>query len=430
MNSLTASSLSPTEVVNSPVIKLENLSVRYKAPQDRIPSIKEFTIRWLKRQITFQSFLALKDINFEILSGEVVGIIGPNGAGKSTLLKTIARVLTPTSGRVYVRGRISPLLELGAGFDPELTGRENIYLNGTILGHSKETIDKHFNEIVYFSGLHDFIEAPVRTYSTGMYARLGFTVATFQRPEILIVDEILGVGDADFQTRSYERILGFQAEGSTILLVSHSLEIVQEFCSRAIWLDHGQIYASGTTESVINQYLEHIRNQEEHRLSAQIDRSPVWRWGSHEIEIVQVRFTDENDQEKSTFETGDVLNIHLDYLAHETVPSPVFGIALHRQDGVHITGPNTQFSGLILPDLIGPGRITFSIPRLPLLEGLYHVSVAIHNQADTQMYDFHDHAYPFRVSNAPDSKIGEKYGLMTIQGSWQYNPPPSLQSHS
>ena len=191
----------------------------------------------------------------QIQRGEVFGIIGPNGAGKSTLLKVVSRVLRPTSGHLHVRGRISPLLELGAGFDPELTGRENVYLNGAILGYSTTEIDECFDEIIEFAGLPEFIDAPVRTYSSGMYARLGFSVATMKRPEILIVDEILGVGDAEFQTKSYERIQRFQGEGTTILLVSHSLERVKELCARAIWLDHGKIIAQGSAEQVVDQYL-------------------------------------------------------------------------------------------------------------------------------------------------------------------------------
>jgi lipopolysaccharide transport system ATP-binding protein len=404
---------------NRPAVILEGVSVRYRAPQERIPSLKEYAIRWLKRQIRYESFWALREISLEVQPGEVLGIIGPNGAGKSTLLKTIARVLTPTSGRVYVRGQVSPLLELGAGFDPELTGRENVYLNGTLLGYSRETIAQYFDEIVEFSGLRDFIDAPVRLYSTGMYARLGFSVATFKRPEILIVDEILGVGDNDFQTRSYERILGFQAQGTTILLVSHSLSRVEEVCSRAIWIDQGKMVASGTASSVVNQYLEQIRRQESRRLGGEMAREPVWRWGNHRLEITRVRFTAGDGSERSMFHTGEALNIHLDYIAHQKIPSPVFGVGIHRQDGVHVTGPNTGAAGLELPDLEGSGSLTFSIKNLPLLEGLYRVSVAAHNQSDTEMYDYHDRAYPFRVDNS-GTNLKEKYGLMTVQGEWSF----------
>ncbi|HWQ84029.1 MAG TPA: ABC transporter ATP-binding protein, partial [Anaerolineales bacterium] len=237
---------------SDPVIELSSVSVRYRVPQERIPSLKEYAIRWLKGQINYQEFWALRSIDLDIQPGEVFGIIGPNGAGKSTLLKVVSRVLRPTQGNLRVRGRISPLLELGAGFDPELTGRENVYLNGAILGYSKAEIAECFEEIVEFAGLPEFIDAPVRTYSSGMYARLGFSVATMKRPEILIVDEILGVGDAEFQTKSYERIQRFQGEGTTILLVSHSMERVKEICARAIWLDHGEIIARGSADQVVD----------------------------------------------------------------------------------------------------------------------------------------------------------------------------------
>ena len=217
----------------------------------------------------YHSFWALQNINLEVLPGEVFGIIGPNGAGKSTLLKVIARVLYPTRGRVQLSGRIAPLLELGAGFDSELTGRENIYLNGAILGYTKAQIEAMFPEIVEFSGLQDFIDAPLRTYSTGMFARLGFSVATASRPDILIVDEILGVGDAEFQTKSYERIQSFKAEGTTILLVSHSLERVKEICNRAMWLDHGEIVSLGSASTVVLQYHRRMMEKELERLTAE-----------------------------------------------------------------------------------------------------------------------------------------------------------------
>jgi ABC-type polysaccharide/polyol phosphate transport system ATPase subunit len=213
---------------NEPMIVLDDVAVCYRVPKEQIPSFKEFIIRWAKGDVSYQEFWALKNINLKVRRGEVLGIIGPNGAGKSTLLKVVARVLRPTKGRVQINGKVAPLLELGAGFDFELTGRENIYLNSAILGYSSSNIDKRFDRMVEFAGLGEFIDAPLRTYSTGMVARLGFAVATDVRPEILIVDEILGVGDAEFQTKSFERIQSFQAEGTTILLVSHSLGKIEE----------------------------------------------------------------------------------------------------------------------------------------------------------------------------------------------------------
>jgi ABC-2 type transport system ATP-binding protein/lipopolysaccharide transport system ATP-binding protein len=235
-------------------ILLDSVSVRYRVPGERIPSFKEYAIRWLRREIVYHDFWALKDISMEVPRGETFGIIGPNGAGKSTLLKVIARVLRPTFGRVRVAGRVAPLLELGAGFDTELTGRENIFLNSALLGFARSDIEGRFSRIVDFAGVREFIDMPLRTYSSGMIARLGFAVATDVRPEILIVDEVLAVGDAEFQVKSFERIQQFRADGTTILMVSHNLAAVQQMCTRTAWLTHGRLAFVGPTEETIQNY--------------------------------------------------------------------------------------------------------------------------------------------------------------------------------
>lgn len=235
-------------------VVLEGVSVVYRRPRQPVASVKEYAIRWLKRHITFEEFWALNDINLEIRSGEIFGIIGANGSGKSTLLKVISRVLHPTHGRVRIRGKVAPLLELGAGFDSELTGRENVLLNGTILGHKRDWLEARLPEIVDFAGIGDFIDLPVRTYSSGMQARLGFAVATDGRPEILLVDEILGVGDAEFQKKSAERIKQIHSTGTTIMLVSHDLETIRKTCSRAAWLSQGKILAQGGVDEIIERY--------------------------------------------------------------------------------------------------------------------------------------------------------------------------------
>jgi ABC-2 type transport system ATP-binding protein/lipopolysaccharide transport system ATP-binding protein len=479
----------------APIIQLENISVRYRVPQERIPTFKEYVIRWLRGQVRYNSFWALQDINLEIKPGEVFGIIGPNGAGKSTLLKVIARVLYPTRGRLRITGRVAPLLELGAGFDAEMTGRENIYLNGAILGNTREEINALFPEIVEFSGLQDFIEAPLRTYSTGMIARLGFSVATASRPEILIVDEILGVGDAEFQTKSFERIQSFQAAGTTILLVSHSLEKVEEFCGRAIWLEHGKIISQGSATAVISQYVRSTMEKESDRITAErqavaeahriardtgsqtspqisptsenseltqainmtvdgvqpsglagatasssppvtppeeeraqaqqvISAAPPTRWGSQAIEITGVHIYGSVDSniEQGIFETGQPFVLQMDYLAHKPVSGAIFGMAIHRQDGLHMTGPNTSHTGLKLPELVGSGSIIYQVDHLPLLEGLYHVSVAVVDDDDSEIFDYHDRLYSFRVVNvrySDETPDVERYGLLTMGGKWR-----------
>jgi len=244
----------PTE--SKPAIILENVSVRYRLPSERIGTLKEYAIRLLQRRLKHREFWAIKDLDLNIQQGEVFGIVGDNGAGKSTLLKVISKVLRPTTGRVRIYGKIAPLLELGAGFHPELSGRENVFLNGALLGYSHDEMNQVFNEIVEFSELAEFIDAPIRTYSSGMYARLGFAVATAHQPEILIVDEILSVGDEAFQRKCTDRITGFRENGATVLMVSHNLDLIAGMCNRAAWLDHGKLIHMGNAEEVVAKYRE------------------------------------------------------------------------------------------------------------------------------------------------------------------------------
>ncbi len=240
---------------NNTIIQIENVTVRFRIPHEKIPTLQEYAIRWLKRRgVRYSDFNALNDISFSIKQGESVGIIGSNGAGKSTLLKVIARVIRPTLGRVRLKGRVAPLLELGAGFDYEMTGRENIFLNGAVLGFSRKDMADRLDRIVAFSGVKEFIDAPVRTYSSGMVARLGFAVATDIQPDVLIIDEILAVGDADFQKKSAARIMEYRNKGSTVLVVSHNPNSIKELCKRTLWLEHGHIRMMGITDTVISQY--------------------------------------------------------------------------------------------------------------------------------------------------------------------------------
>lgn len=237
------------------VILLENVSVRYRAPDEPIGTFKEFAIRLIQGRVRYKEFLALNQIDLQVNRGEIFGIIGRNGAGKSTLLKVISRVLIPTEGRLWIKGRVSPLLGLGAGFHPELTGRENIYLNGTLLGHSHREIEEHEEDIVEFSELGDFINAPLRSYSSGMTARLGFAVATTWEPEILLLDEVLAVGDEAFRRKCQIRMEGFRNHSkTTILIVSHQMSTIQSICDRVAWIEHGNIRTIGSVDNVIKAY--------------------------------------------------------------------------------------------------------------------------------------------------------------------------------
>ena len=241
---------------SQPVIELEHVSVRYQVPDERIGSFKEYVIRFLQNKVRSHDFLALTGVDLVIYKGETFGIIGPNGAGKSTLLKVVSRVLVPVAGRVRILGKVAPLLELGAGFHPELTGRENIFLNGTLLGHTRREIKLRLDEILEFAQVGGFIDAPLRTYSSGMVARLGFAVATAWEPEILILDETLAVGDEAFRAKCSDRIKSFQSKGTTTLFVTHDLSLVQSMCNRAVLLHQGKIEALGIVPDVIRVYLE------------------------------------------------------------------------------------------------------------------------------------------------------------------------------
>ena len=238
------------------MIKADNISVCYKMPHDRIQSIKEYVVALMKKKLKYEQFRALNGVSFEISKGEVIGIVGSNGAGKSTLLKVISGILRPTEGSVSLEGNVVPMLELGSGFDFDLSGRENIFLNGAILGYSESFLKEKYDDIVEFSELGEFINIPVRNYSSGMIMRLAFSIASQVVPDILIVDEILAVGDAAFQEKSYARMVELMGHGTTVLLVSHNIEQIRRLCDRVIWLDHGQVKAIGETQEICDAYMQ------------------------------------------------------------------------------------------------------------------------------------------------------------------------------
>lgn len=248
-------------LAEDPVVVLNEATVRYRIPREKVRTFKEFAIRRMQGKLQFEDLLALHKVSFEVKRGEVFGLIGANGAGKTTLLRLVARVMRPTSGRVIVRGRVAPLLAMGAGFHPELTGRENVFLNGTLLGYTRRQIEERMDWIVKFSELDGFIDAPLRAYSSGMMARLGFAVATAQMPEVLIIDEVLSVGDIAFQEKSGARISEFREAGATILLVSHSMSVVKKMCNRAAWLHHGKIMELGESAMVVEKFERYMEVQ-------------------------------------------------------------------------------------------------------------------------------------------------------------------------
>jgi ABC-type polysaccharide/polyol phosphate transport system ATPase subunit len=394
-------------------IQFDGVSKKFILHHERARSFQELVVGLFRRNNrSREEFWALRDVSFAVEQGETVGIIGPNGAGKSTLLKLAARVIEPTSGRIAVRGRIGALLELGAGFHPDLTGRENIYLNGSILGLSRAEIRRRMDDIIGFAELERFIDVPVKHYSSGMFVRLGFSVAVHTDPEILLVDEVLAVGDQAFQRKCLERIDDLRRQGVTVLFVSHSADAVRALCNRAIWLYEGRVVADDAAEAVVRRYLEHSWGRQTVTQPGGDER----RWGTGRIRIVRVRLLDGEGRERQQFRTGEPLVVEMHYRAEERVERPVFGLAIHRSDGIHITGPNTQFAGLDIPAVEGEGIVTYAIPALPLLEGLYYISVSTHNWEDTEMYDYHDRMYGFWV--LPGTR--EEYGIVTVMGVWRW----------
>ncbi|MFZ5916641.1 MAG: ABC transporter ATP-binding protein [Chloroflexota bacterium] len=396
-------------------VRFEGVSKRFLIRRDRPRSFQELALNLLhlKRGGRRQEFWALQNVDLEILRGQTVGLVGPNGAGKSTVLKLISRIIEPTAGKILVHGRVGALLELGTGFHPDLTGRENIYLNGSILGLSRAEIRRRLDAIVAFAELDPFVDAPVKLYSSGMYMRLGFAVAVHTDPEVMLVDEVLAVGDAAFQRKCLEHISRLSQQGVTIVLVSHDLDSVRRVCRRAIWLEKGRIVADGMSEAVVQQYLWHTYTSSAVSQAAREDR----RWGGGKVEIEHVQLQDGNDQPCHTFVAGEPLVVDIHYRAHQRTERPVFGLAIHRSDGIHITGPNTRFSRLDIPVIEGAGRVRFVVPALPLLEGLYHLSVSAHDWDDTDMFDYHDRLYSFHVTRS----VGERYGIVTLQGEWSWH---------
>lgn len=404
-----------------PIISFRDVNKRFTFSKEKPQSLLETIISIFSRRSRHpkQDLWAVRDLSFDVYPGQALGIIGRNGSGKSTILKLIARILRPTSGQVLVRGRISALLELGAGFHPDLTGRENISLNASVLGLTEEEVERSFDSIVEFSELGEFIDMPVKHYSSGMYMRLGFSVAIHVDPTVLIIDEILAVGDQAFQMKCIDRIHEMKRQGVTIIIISHNLNIIRRLCSHLIWLEHGEMKASGLSQEVASQYKESSNKSVGQQLALESQEGSFRRWGSQEIELTSVRILNAAGEEKSIFHTGDEMTIEMVYIAHQPIREPEFGLAIVRQDGLNISGPNTQMDGIETGLVEGPGIIRYRIEELPLLPARYQITAAIHDGRLMKAYDYHDHAYPFRVvaGDRPEAD-----GILAMPASWEWQP--------
>jgi ABC-2 type transport system ATP-binding protein/lipopolysaccharide transport system ATP-binding protein len=352
--------------------------------------------------------------------GSTFGLIGHNGSGKSTLLKMLAGIYRPTSGELSVQGRVSALLELGAGFHGELTGRENIYLNGAILGMTRKQIDAAMDQIVDFSGLEEFIDSPVKIYSSGMYVRLGFSIAVAVDPEILIVDEIIAVGDEEFQRKCFDYLYALRRHGTTIVLVSHSLGIVADLCDHAMWLDRGRVQATGTARDVIDRYLEAVNQKEADARARQRgadsdagDDGMSSRIGSGEIRIKDLELIDHNGVPAGFLTTGEKCVVRLHYEAFEDLSSVTFGLGFTHESGVNVAGPNSGYGDRAKMVRKGRGAVDFEIDSLILQPSLFRVSTAAVDRGHT--YDYRDRAFELRVRAL---EAVTEPGLVQMPGRW------------
>lgn len=369
--------------------------------------------------------MALDDVNFKVEKGTTFGVIGENGSGKSTLLKVISGIAKPSSGRVEVNGKISALIELGAGFHPEITGRENVYINGIMLGLSKKEIDEKFDEIVKFAELEKFIDAPVKTYSSGMYMRLGFSVAINVHPDILLVDEVLAVGDASFVPKCLDRIADFHQKKKTILFVSHDLSSVEKICNRVIWLKNGKVQIIGEPKRVVDAYLQDVTEKKEEdfeKRQQEVTGEENWgeeqrenRWGDRKIEIIKVSMKSLDGKEKYVFSPDEGMDIEIDIAARSEVKDFVFGIGLFNSQRIFCYGTNILLENFEPISLKGEGKVVCRIGKLNLVNGTYYLDVATHKK-NGYPYDYHRNLYSFMVSSRYKDD-----GIFRPEHSWNFS---------
>lgn len=412
----------------TPAIQFRNVSKRFVMHRERARSFQELIINAFQRnQQPADVFWALKNVSFTVEPGETLGIIGPNGAGKSTILKLIARILEPTAGDIKVNGRVSALLELGAGFHPDLTGRENVFMNGAIFGLSQQEIKRKFDAIVAFAELERFIDVPVKYYSSGMYVRLGFAVAVHTEPEILLIDEVLAVGDAAFQQKCLEQIDLLYRQGATILLVSHSPDAIRTMCQRALWLNNAGVSVIGAVDKVIGAYLSHVQQRVDeakatgsHAGAVTVTDESGQRWGSREAEITEVRFCNAWGEPQDPFVSGGPFRALIRYTAHTPIRTPTFGVAIYNARGDNLTGPNSVDTSYEIEVIQGDGEISYIIDALPLQPGVYTFTAAIYDRNSVHPFDHHHRIYTFTVTQAPHIRRME--GLLAIPCHWEHRP--------
>mgnify|MGYP001051472686 CR=1 FL=1 len=367
-------------------------------------------------------FEALKGVSFKVKDGETLSIIGENGSGKSTLLKILAGISRPSSGSILTNGRISALIELGAGFHPEISGRENIFINGIILGLTKKKIQEKYNDIIHFAELEEFINSPVKTYSSGMYMRLGFSIAINVNPDILLIDEVLSVGDASFVPKCIDKINEFKRKGKTIIFVSHDLATVERISDEVIWLKDGKIEMQGYPKRVTDAYLEYIGKRDEKKAEKkhkteeiEAEKNREKRWGTKEIEISKVKMIDKNGIEKYIFEQNEPFTIEFNVNSKTEEKDFVFGIGIFNTEGIQCYGSNTLIEDFKSQSIKGKGKIKISISNINLINGTYFIDLAVHKR-DGYPFDYHHFQYTFKITS-----IYRDVGIARISHEWEFS---------
>jgi homopolymeric O-antigen transport system ATP-binding protein len=390
---------------------------RHDSLRDLIPAAAARLLRRSRASgddLSDKEFWAVHDVSFEVSPGEALGIIGPNGAGKSTILKLLSRILRPTRGTCEVRGRAGALIEVAAGFHPDLTGRENVFLQGAIMGMKRADIARKFDEIVEFAGVSEFIDTQVKRYSSGMNARLGFAIAAHLDPDVLLIDEVLSVGDAAFQDRCVDRMRELIARGIPVVFISHNLPAVLELCTRAIVVDHGTVKFDGDPAAAIQEYRLVPWTKADRKDSA-ATTSP--------IRIARTELQNDRAEPSAVFQTGGALRIRVKYDAAAPVQNASFAVDIHRGDGVYCAGINTMMDKRDLGVLSGTGHVDLVIPRLNLLPGCYLVSVGIMDSMVGRTYDLHNRAYPFSMmSDRRD------LGLVYLERDWAHQTHAPMET--
>lgn len=387
-------------------VDVQGVSKMFRLYKDRNQSLKATVLRG--RRASYTDFWALDDVTFEIPKGSTFGIIGENGSGKSTMLKCIANILQPDKGKITRDGRMAALLELGSGFHPELSGRDNVYLNGSILGLSRKEIDKAFDSIVDFSGIEQFIDNPVKNYSSGMYVRLGFSIAIHVEPEILLVDEILAVGDAAFQRKCVEKFTELRKSGRTVVMVSHSMGSLKDMCDHVVWLRHGKVVNQGKAIEVVDEYLS---DTTEDRLISDTYNPSVKQVGSGEILITDVALLNDAGRQTTKYHVGEPFRLRMEYRCTKPVQDVVFGMSVKTLEGVKVWGNHTRDQGMQFSSLSGEGVIELVADRLLLNSGTYDLWVNITDESRSHQYHLLKDIIRFDV--APGS-IRESDGLVVM----------------